>query len=217
MAIRDIMMVLLTAFWTLAYVFAVVYAVRNKTHAIPPFSVSLNFSWEIVALFYYWEYVDIAWVIVDIFIVALMVKEFVDAKNRKALLYLIPFVCYGIICALLFNKQLSDGSTGYIFLSFAMDLVMAVDFNLKFKKKQELKKIDLWLWLVALFKLLGDAVALIIYRMYPYVVFFGLAVLLFNTVYILRVSDYLYSSFKRKEIKGKSLPKKKKRKKHKKR
>lgn len=217
MTTRDIMMILLTAFWTFAYIFAVVYAVRNKTHAIPPFSVSLNFSWEIVALFYYWEYVDIAWIIVDIFIVALMVKEFADAKNKKALLYLIPFVCYGIICAVLFNKQLPDGSTGYIFLSFAMDLVMAVDFNLKFKKKQELKKIDLWLWLVALFKLLGDAVALIIYRMYPYVVFFGLAVLLFNTVYILQVSNYLYSSLKRKELKGKKMPKKKKRKKHKKR
>ena len=198
MTVRDIMLILLTIFWTLAYIFAVVYAVRKKTHAIPPFSVSLNFSWEIIALFYYWEYVDIAWIIVDIFIVALMIKEFIDAKNKKSLLYLIPFVSYGIICAALFNKPFSDGSNGYIFLSFFMDLVMAVDFNLEFSKKLRSKKMDLSLWFVALFKLLGDATALIIYRMYPYVVFLGLAVLAFNTVYIIRVSQDLFVAPKKK-------------------
>ncbi len=198
MTTRDVMLILLTAFWTLAYIFAVVYAVRNKTHAIPPFSISLNFSWEIIALFYYWEYVDIAWIIVDVFIVALIVKEFIDAKNKKALLYLISFVCYGIICAALFNMPFSDGSNGYIFLSFVMDLVMAVEFNLEFDKKQQMKKIDLSLWLVALFKLLGDATALIIYRMHPYVVFLGLAVLVFNTVYIIRVSQDFFGIPKKK-------------------
>jgi len=188
---RTVMLILLTAFWTLAYIFAVVYAIRKKTHAIPPFSVSLNFSWEIIALFYYWEYVDIAWVIVDIFIVALMVKEFINSKNKKALLYLIPFVCYGIICAALFNIPFPDGSSGYIFLSFVMDLVMAIDFHFEFSIKKQLGVIDSSLWLVALFKLLGDAVALIIYCMFPYVVFLGLSVLFFNTAYIIRVTREL--------------------------
>ncbi len=205
---RDIMMVLLTAFWTLAYVFAVVYAVRNKTHAIPPFSVSLNFSWEIIALFYYWEYVDIAWVIVDVFIVALLIKEFIEQKNKNAFLYLISFVCYGIICALLFNKPFDDGSNGYVFLSFAMDLVMAIDFNLEFKEKQKLKKIDLMLWLVALFKLLGDATALIIYWMYPTVLVFGIAVLILNTLYIVRVSQVLFGKPEKKTPKKKTQKKK---------
>lgn len=192
MTTRDIMLILLTIFWTLAYIFAVVYAIRNKTHAIPPFSVSLNFSWEIIALFYYWEYVDIAWVIVDIFIVALMIREFINTKNKKSILYLIPFFCYGFICAVLFNKQFSDGSNGYIFLSFLMDFVMAVDFNFEFSKKRRLKKIDFSLWLVALFKLIGDVTALAIYRMYPYVVFLGLAVLFFNVIYIIRISQVVF-------------------------
>lgn len=213
---RDVMLVLLTIFWTLAYIFAVVYAARNKTHAIPPFSVSLNFSWEIIALFYYWEYVDIAWVIVDIFIVALMVQEFVDTKNKKALLYLIPFVCYGIICAALFNKSLSDGSTGYIFLSFFMDLIMAVDFHLEFRQKQQSSKINSSLWFVALFKLLGDATALIIYRMFPYVVFLGLSVLAFNIVYIVRVSRYLLNWKNKDSTKNIPTSKKKNKKKPKK-
>lgn len=192
MTIRDVWLILLTAFWTLAYIFAVVYAIRNKTHAIPPFSVSLNFSWEIVALFYYFEYVDIAWVIVDVAIVALLIKEFIDNKNKKSLLYLIPFIYYGFACALLFNKSFPDGSTGYIFLSFAMDLVMAVDFNCEFKEKQRSQKVDFMLWLVALFKLLGDAVALVIYQMFPSAMFFGVAVLVFNTIYIARVSHHLW-------------------------
>ena len=214
MSARDIMLILLTLFWTLAYVFAVIYALRSKTHAIPPFSVSLNFSWEIIALFYYWEYVDIAWVIVDVFIVALMVKEFVVAKNKKALLYLIPFVCYGIICAALFNKSFSDGSTGYIFLSFFMDLIMAVDFHFEFRQKQQSNKINSSLWFVALFKLLGDATALIIYRMFPYVVFLGLSVLAFNIAYIVRVSRSLFLHCKNKDsIKNIYTNKKKKNKK----
>lgn len=191
------MLVLLTLFWTLSYIFAVVYAVRNKTHAIPPFSISLNFSWEIVALFYYFEYVDIAWIIVDVFIVVLIIKEFIEKKNKKGFLYLISFVCYGIICALSFNKPFFDGSNGYIFLSFAMDLVMAVDFNLEFKEKKRLKKIDLMLWFVALFKLLGDATALIIYRMYSSVLLLGIAVLIFNIIYIVRVSQNLFGKPKK--------------------
>lgn len=191
------MLLMLTVFWTLAYVFAVVYAIHQKTHAIPPFSVSLNFSWEIIALLYYWEYIDIAWLIVDVFIVVLMVKEFINAKNKKALLYLIPFFGYGIICAVFFNMPFPDGSSGYVFLSFVMDLVMAVDFNLEFREKLQMKVIDSSLCLVALFKLLGDATALIIYRMYPYVVFLGLFVLLFNTVYIFRVSQELLSIHKK--------------------
>lgn len=211
LTIRDILMVLLTAFWTLTYVFAVIYALRSKTHAIPPFSISLNFSWEIVALFYYFEYVDIAWVIVDVFIVALIVKEYIDQKNKKACLYLISFVCYGIICALLFNRPFSDGSNGYIFLSFAMDLIMAIDFNIEFKEKLKLKKIDLMLWFVALFKLLGDATALIIYRMYPSVLFFGIAVLIFNTAYIVRVSKVLFG--KKEERSPKKIKKKSKKRK----
>lgn len=191
MTARDVMMILLTAFWTIAYIFAVVYAVRSKTHAIPPFSVSLNFSWEIIALFYYFEYVDIAWVIVDVFIVALMVKEYIEIKNKKALLYLISFVGYGIICACLFDKPFPDGSNGYIFLSFAMDLVMAIDFNREYRQKQKLNKIDFMLWLVALFKMLGDATALIIYRMYPSVLILGVFVLFFNILYIVRVTAQL--------------------------
>ena len=209
MTIRDILLILLTAFWTLTYIFAVVYAFRNKTHAIPPFSVSLNFAWEIIALFYYFEYVDIAWIIVDVFIVALLIKEFINNKNKKSFLYLIPFICYSIICALLFNKQFSDGLSGYIILSFAMDLVMAIDFNLEFKEKQRLKKIDLMLWLVALFKLLGDATALIIYRMYPVVLIFGIAVLVFNTIYIYRVSKNLFGKQQKKTSVKKSKKKRK--------
>ena len=191
---KFVMLVLLTLFWTIAYIFAVIYAVRNKTHAIPPLSISLNFSWEIIAFFYYFEFIDIAWVIVDFFIVALIVDEFIEKQYKKGWLYIISFLCYGIVCAGLFNETFPDGTTGYIFLSFAMDLIMAIDFNLEFHEKQREKVVDGSLFWIAIFKFLGDAVALIIYRMYPSVLAFGVAVFFFNLIYIVRVYKELLKS-----------------------
>ena len=217
MTSAAIMLLIMTSLWTGAYIFAIVYALRNKTHAIPPISLAFNFAWELVAMFFYFEYVAIVWVITDIIIVFLFAKEYMAKKDKDGFLYIIPFVFWAILCILLFNVQIPEKFNGLYFLGFAQDLFMAIEFNYEFKKKEKDKKIDLILWFVALFKLLGDLLAFISSRMFPSVTFFGILVLIFNTVYILRVSQVLFGFPPKKVPEKKAGKNKKKAKKRKKR
>lgn len=192
MTTPEVMLLVMTCLWTTVYIFSIVYALRNKTHAIPPISLAFNFSWELIAMLFFWEYVAILWVITDIFIVILFINEYRTNHDKKGFLYLIPFVCWSLLCIFLFKIQIPGKFNGFYFLGFAQDLFMAIEFNYEFKKKTKSRKIDFTLWLVALFKLLGDFLAFISSRTIPFVTFFGIFVLIFNICYIVRVSRYLF-------------------------
>lgn len=213
MPISSLMLLVMTSLWSMVYILAIVYSLRSKTHAIPPISLAFNFAWELVAMLFYWEYVAIVWVIIDVVIVALFVNEYRIKKDKKGFLYLIPFACWSLLCVLLFNIRIPGKFNGFYFLGFAQDLFMAIEFHCEFKKKKSAQKINLTLWFVALFKLLGDLLAFISSRTIPFVSFFGIFVLLFNTGYIVRISKYLYSNWKTKTLKKNSRVKKKRKKK----
>ena len=174
-------LLLLTLFWSIAYVFAIVHGLKYKEHAIPPFSVSLNFSWEIVASIMNKEYIDIVWVILDVFIVILLISEYIKEKNKKFICYILSFFIYGIICIVLFHKALPGGISGFVFLSFTMDLIMAIDYINEFSKR---KNVNTVLLLVTVFRLLGDFTAFLIYKDFLIVKIEGILVFLINIVYL---------------------------------
>ena len=174
-------LLLLTVFWSIAYLFAIIHGFKYKEHAVPPFAISLNFSWEIVASIMYKEYIDIVWAIVDVFIVVLLIIEFIRERNKRGFRYLFSFFAYGVLCVYLFNKTLFNTVSGFVFLSFTMDLIMAINYIEEFPKR---KHVNLVLLMVAIFKLLGDLSALYIYKGFLIIRIEGVLVLLLNVIYV---------------------------------
>lgn len=191
----TIELVYLTVFWSIAYLLAIFHAVRFKRHAIPAFSVSLNFAWELVALVYYFEPIDIVWTILDAVIVLCLVKELIREKNKHLFDYCCCFLIYGVICVLCFNRPFPGQMTGYVFLSFFMDLLMAINFWWEYRKKHHINIITI---MVALFRMLGDAVAWLIYQHITTVFILGSMIFVLNVAFLAFVS---YEYFVQKRMK----------------
>lgn len=183
--LRDFLLLVMTIFWSLTYVFAILHSIKFKRHAIPAFAISLNFAWELVAAFMSGEYISITWLLLDVAIVVLLIIEFINEKNIKSLFYIVSCAAYGILCYYMFTMTFTGGITGFVFLSFTMDLAMAINYIVDFKG---VKNSNVLLILVAVFKLLGDFFAMVIYREYIIVMIEGIAVLLLNIVYLAMVT-----------------------------
>lgn len=171
----------LTLFWALAYIFAIIHAIVYRRHAIPIFAISLNFAWEIVSSFMYREYIQIVWCLLDILIVLLLLRELKLFSVKRNLFYLSSFIIYGAICFLFFNYRFLDGMSGFVFLSFAMDLAMAVCYLHEINKYKWTNGLYCW---VAIWKMLGDATAWWKYKSYFAVMLIGIIVLVMNILFI---------------------------------
>ena len=171
----------LVAFWTGAYLAAIMQAARTGKHGIPAFSVALNFAWELVAIVYYREYVGIVWALADAVIVCYIIREYRDDK-RRLLLYALSFAAFASVCAVFFEKEIWPGAKGFKVLGFIINLTMECDFlcELFFGKIEK----NAMAVLVAVFKLLGDLVAWNMYGSDRYIFAIGLSVFVLNLLYL---------------------------------
>ncbi|MBQ7380016.1 MAG: hypothetical protein IJW70_10125 [Clostridia bacterium] len=174
------------AFWSLTYVFLIIYAIKFKRHGIPLASICLNFAWETVALgqslmmgeFTGSLIVHIAWFSLDLVILLLFLFcETPEPKVKwKKWIFLISYVCSSVLLMFVFSK-------GYMLLScFVIDLIMAVDF-IVFVLFRRVKKH--WIsYVIGGSKLIGDMCAWLFYRDAFSINFIGSIVLLCNLVYV---------------------------------
>lgn len=171
-------------FWSLTYIFLIVYAVKFKMHGIPLVAICLNFAWETVALANSLIYirsigplvVHIAWLSLDLIIVALYLFHEKNSPKKQKLIFVSGYIGSTLLLVLLFK-------CGYMLLScFCIDLIMAIDFLLFLYSHRVCKH---WIsYLIAIAKLLGDMAAWLFYRNEPGINTIGILVLICNISYL---------------------------------
>lgn len=181
----------LLVFWSLAYFFAIIHAVKYKRHAIPPFAIALNFAWEIVASIMYHGIIYISWCLLDAIIVALLLLERKAFSNQQIGTYFAGFVINGILCILFNNYYHSSGLSGFVFMSFLWDVGLAACFIYEICKTHWANSLQLC---VAVSKLLGDLFAWIIFRRYWIITVFGICVMILNLIYLFFVIRQLINN-----------------------
>jgi hypothetical protein len=175
---------LLVCLWTIAYAFAIVHAIKYKSHGIPALSVALNYAWEVLATIYYREYVGIVWCLVDTVIVYFIIKEY-KRQKLQLIISLLSFVISSVACVLFFEHTVVPGLNGFVFICFLIDLIMAADFVYEISfGKIAVNPITLC---IAFFKLLGDYMAWNMYRRNKIILAIGLCVLVLNIIYLIVV------------------------------
>ena len=171
-------------FWSLTYVFLIIYAVKFKQHGIPLLAILLNFAWETVALTYSIRamqisgpfIIHIAWFSLDSIIVALYFHEKKSSKKQK-LMFLLGYAVSTAFLVFLFKYD-------YMLLScFCIDLIMAIAF-LAFIFYQRVYK-HLISYSISILKLLGDLFAWQHYKNAEFINIIGILVLACNIVYLI--------------------------------
>ena len=174
-------------FWSLTYIFLIIHSLRYKNHGIPLTAMLANFAWETVALFNSLQtkefsvslLIHLAWFTLDLVMVILFfVYETKILENtRKKVYFLSAYVICTVCFVFLFDS-------GYMLQSsFVIDLTMAICFLLhvllEYPNRNPL------IYLVGLFKFLGDLMAWYYYRDNAIVNRIGLIVFICNLIYLL--------------------------------
>lgn len=169
---------LTVVFWTLAYVIIVLCGIQNRKTPLlymPLLAGSLNFAWEVNALFLSRGfYGHVLWAVLDIFIVIHNVRFLEKSKRIKYLLFIAVLILavYGIFCI--------PDADGQGISVFAIDLIMAIEYVLCAKQIALQGRIS-----VGVLKLLGDLFAwLLNARSSTFVAICGFIVLLLNLLYM---------------------------------
>jgi len=138
-------------FWSITYVLIIIAGFRSwkiKKPSIPYLAVICNFAWESCALISsrgLWAHV--AWFSLDLIIVILGFC-FINSLKKK-IVYISSLIVGVILLHFIFMLP-----NGMLYSSFAIDLMMAVDFLVsRSRLSPELKEA------IAMFKLLGDTCA----------------------------------------------------------
>ena len=165
-------------FWTLAYVIIVLCGIQNRKTPLlymPLLAGSLNFAWEVNALFLSNVfYGHVLWAVLDIFIIIHNVRFLEKSKRIKYLLFIavLTFAMYGI-----FRIPNIDGQK---ISSFLLDLIMAVEYVLYAKRIAPQGRIS-----VGVLMFLGDLFAWLAYMQNSvFVTVCGLIVLLLKLFYL---------------------------------
>lgn len=178
----DVMQAL---FWSIAYLFFIIYSLKNKTHGISLVSIVLNFSWETNALLLdilkgRMGWIHIFWFSLDLIILFLALKYINDKK--KTMYTLLAFFTLSSVLYFVFKVN-----KGMLVSCFIIDLIMAFDFHRYFNKVK--LKIDSIYIITATCKLIGDLFAWLYYKSFtPIVYIIGITVLCLNIGYIFIVA-----------------------------
>ena len=178
-------------FWSITYIFLIVYALKYKIHGIPLVAICLNFAWETAAvgalLIYGGEFsvamlIRGAWLLLDCAIVGLYcfyeTKFFENWKEK--VIFFSAHILSTICLAVLFFY-------GYMLIScFVIDLIMAV----AFVRYIAFRKLNAgWMeYAIGFAKLLGDLFAWIFYRNVTIVDYIGVCVLVCNICYMIIIT-----------------------------
>lgn len=163
---------------------------------MPLLAGSLNFAWELNALFKtggFWGHV--IWLLLDVLIISLNIR---NLKSFKKIIMYIALTA-GLTAALRFVFTLTD-IDGMLLSVFIIDLVMATEYVVMVKNISNHTKV-----IIAITKLLGDLFAwLANLHLETYVAILGGVVLLVNLFYLL----YCLELQKNNEIKNTTKKKK---------
>lgn len=178
--------VMQASFWSLAYVFFIIYSLKNKTHGISLISIVLNFSWETNALLAdiinnVNNWIHIFWFSLDLIIIILALYYLRD--KSKTILTLLSFICITVTLYFVFKIDY-----GMLVSCFIIDLIMAIDFHRYFNRTD--LKVDLIYIMTAVCKFFGDMFAWLCYRNYTQIVnIIGGVVLFLNIYFLLLILD----------------------------
>ena len=165
------------ALWTITYVLIVLYGFKYRKQRVllmPLFSGSLNFAWEINALYKSGMIGRAVWAILDVVILVHNIK-LLSAKKR-----IVYTGWAGIAAVALFFAFNSFGIKFMLVSSFVIDTVIAVEYLVFVKKIARNGKI-----LIGITRTLGDAAAWLAYA--KETIFAGIAgavVLILNLLYL---------------------------------
>ena len=191
--------VLQAVFWSLTYIFLIVYAIKYKKHGIPLVAICLNYAWETVSLTQSILngaqtalIIHITWFLLDTVIVALFLfhETSIFQNQRDKLVFLVSYAASIIFLAALFK------SGGMLVSCFAIDLIMAIAFlAFAFGKEMVFSLISIS---IGITKLIGDLFAWLYYRYESIVDLIGIIVLLCNIAYILILLYKYFNKIKNK-------------------
>ncbi len=172
----DILMVF---FWSISYLLTVITSWRNKSEKkvfMPLISGALNFAWEVHALLFSGHWGHYVWLALDI---AIIVYNIYILSRSKRFVYLLFTVLLIIALYFVFSTKSFDGM---LLSSFAIDIIMAAEFLITAKNLSPRNRI-----IIGLFRFLGDLFAWINNLQFSRIVLYvGAAVLLLNSLYLLR-------------------------------
>lgn len=172
-------------FWSLTYIFLIIYALVFKRHGIPLIAICLNFAWETIALAGSILFmrisgpmiIHISWFTLDFVIITLYLFKEKNSPEKTKKAFISAYLIFIIFFIILFKN-------GYMLISsFCIDLIMAIAF-LCFVLFQHVRKH--WIsYTIAVTKLLGDIMAWQFYKEYPGINSIGILVLICNIAYLL--------------------------------
>lgn len=163
--------------WTITYVLIVLYGFRYRKQRVllmPPFSGSLNFAWEINALYKSWTVGRAIWAVLD---VAILVHNFRLLSAKQKAIYA-GWIGAAVV-ALFFAFDIL-GTRALLFSVFIIDVIMSAEYLISAKKVVANGKI-----IIGITRTLGDAAAWLAYA--KETIFVGIAgaiVLILNLLYL---------------------------------
>lgn len=175
-------------FWTIVYLVSIIFAIKYKKNAIPSLAICSNFAWETVALYNtikaqdssYILYFHALWFSLDFVILMLYLITLRTVKAKiviSSIISLIIFICYIVF----------KFDNGMVISSFVIDLLMAILFHYWISKNKRYKY-NIFIILIAFFKLLGDISAWLYYYDIVFSIeIIGLFVYILNVLYIYRI------------------------------
>lgn len=165
------------ALWTITYVLIVLYGFKYRKQRVllmPLFSGSLNFAWEINALYKAGMIGRAVWAILDVVILVHNIR-LLSAKKR-----IVYTGWTGVAAVVLFFAFDTFGMRSLLFSVFIIDVIMSVEYLVLVKKIARNGKI-----LIGITRTLGDAAAWLAYA--KETIFVGIAgavVLILNLLYL---------------------------------
>ena len=173
-------------FWSITYLLFIIYSLKNKTHGISLVSIVLNFSWETNALSLdivnrHASWIHLLWFSLDLIIIYLALKYLKD-KKKTIYTFLMFFICFTVL------NFVFKVTGGMLISCFIIDLIMAIDFHIFFKKTS--LKVDFTYIIAAISKLVGDLFAWLYYESFSPIIFIiGIIVAYINIVYVFIVLE----------------------------
>ncbi len=124
-------------FWIVTYITAIVIGFRYRTCCIPPISICMNFSWELLIVITRFQleftfsatfFIQLIWCLLD-FVILLTWQLFRTQQRRTHIKDGMLFLCIFVI--VFASTRFFDNWT---FLAFFMNLIMSIEFIFSFNK-----------------------------------------------------------------------------------